>query len=55
MFKPDEMDYLPKRPGEADITLADASLARERFGWEAKIKLEDYVNNFVQALNNSPT
>lgn len=55
LFRPDSVEYLPKRPGEADVTLADASLARERFGWEAKIKLEDYVNNFVQALDNSPT
>lgn len=35
--------FLPSRPGEARVTLADNSKAREILGWTPKLKLEDYI------------
>ena len=38
--------FTPKRPGEAWITLADPSLAKERTGWFPKVVLEDYIRRW---------
>ena len=35
--------YGPDKPGEAQETLADYSLAAELLAWEPKINLEDYI------------
>lgn len=43
-----EIQYLPQRPGEARITLADISATTQKTGWVPKTKLEDYISNFVQ-------
>ena len=36
--------YSPNKLGEAQITLANFSLASELLGWEPKINLVDYIN-----------
>ena len=38
--------YIPKRPGEAQITLSDSTKMKEATGWKPVIKLEDYVKNW---------
>ena len=43
MFSKDIV-YIPKRPGEAWITLADNSLAKEKLDWSPLISLEKYVS-----------
>ena len=41
-----EIEYIPKRPGEARITLADASEMTKATRWEPKIQLENYVDRW---------
>jgi len=50
MFEPSETVYLPNRPGEAEMTLADIEFSREKLGYEPKIELETYVKEFVASL-----
>ncbi len=45
--------YLPKRRGEAETTLADLSFTKEKLGWEAKIRLEEYVANLLNTGNET--
>jgi len=44
------IQYIPPRPGEARITLADISRTKERTGWSPQIKLENYIENFLLDL-----
>lgn len=37
--------YIPKRPGEADTTLANVKFTKKVLGWTPKMKLQDYVAN----------
>ena len=39
----DNIEYIPKRPGEAWITLADIALAKESLDWTPMINLEKYI------------
>jgi UDP-glucose 4-epimerase len=43
MFDPKHMTYIPARQGEADSSLADISLAKEKLGWKPKIDIEEYI------------
>jgi len=43
-----EKKYLPKRPGEARDTLADAWPLRKQTGWQPKMGLQEYVRQFVE-------
>lgn len=43
--------HIPKRPGEAWVTLADTRMAR-KLGWEPKHRLPDYIEG---VLNETPT
>ena len=45
-----EIDYIPSRPGEAWVTLADSSAMREKTNWSARVSLENYVRKW---LNNN--
>ena len=38
--------YKPEKPGEAQETLADYSLANVALGWKPKINLKDYVKKY---------
>ena len=42
----DEIEFIPRPPGESEVTLANISLNKEVLGWEAKRKLVDYIEEF---------
>lgn len=37
-------EFIPKREGEADITFADTSKAKQILGWEPEHRLEEYIS-----------
>ena len=41
-----DISYIPTRPGEAWVTLADSSDMHKKTGWEAQINLKDYVSGW---------
>ena len=43
MFGDVEIEYLPARPGEYDVTLADYSKAKELLGWNPIQNLDEYI------------
>jgi len=43
-----EVVYIPARPGEAIITLADNSMAFEKLGWTPKFNLRDYIKGWLK-------
>lgn len=40
-----EVEYLEDKPGEAQNTLCESTLANEILGWEPKHNIEDYIKN----------
>lgn len=48
MFDYDNIQHVENRPGEAQITLCTDTLAKEILGWEAKLKLQDYIQEFTK-------
>jgi len=44
-----EIEYIPARPGEAWITLADPSEMREATGWTAKVIIDAYIEDWVKS------
>ena len=42
-----EITYIPKRPGEAEVTLCDTSVAKKDIGYEPKVNLDDYVKEVI--------
>ena len=40
--------YIPKRPGEYDMTLADSSNAKEKLGWNPTKNIKDYITKWVE-------
>ena len=53
LFEPVEVKYIPPRPGEARITLADTSLTTEKSGWTPDTTLEKYVKEFLHYLKSN--
>lgn len=47
MFKPAAASYVPGRPGEAPETLADIKAMKKTLGWTPKIKVDEYIKEFV--------
>lgn len=50
--------YIPKRPGEPNMTLADTSLIKKKIGWKPKIKIIEGVKNLIDNIDdwkNAPT
>jgi|TARA_R110001583_G_scaffold5598_25_gene30205 UDP-glucose 4-epimerase len=45
-----EAKYIPARPGEAWITLADPSAMKESTGWTPKVNIGDYVTNWLNKM-----
>lgn len=43
-----EHTYIPKRPGEAEVTLCDTSVAKKDIGYNPKVNLEDYVKEVTK-------
>jgi len=39
--------YIPKRPGEAEVTLCDISVAKRDIGYEPRINLKDYIEEVI--------
>ena len=39
--------YIPKRPGEANVTLCDTSIAKKDIGYEPKVNLKDYIKEVI--------
>ena len=42
-----ETTYIPKRPGEAEVTLCDTSEALIKIGYKPKVNIEDYVKEII--------
>ena len=47
MFNGAKVDYIPPRPGEAKMTLADITKTTEKTGWTPKVKIQSYVEEFI--------
>ena len=43
--------YVPKRPGEPEITQASVNLARKELKWKAKIKIESGIHLILKDIN----
>ena len=41
-----ERIYMEDKPGEAQNTLCDSSLAKKLLGWKAQKNIEDYINEY---------
>ena len=48
MFDPKHTTYIPTRQGEADASLADISLAKQKLGWEPKVDIKEYIKEFKE-------
>ena len=48
MFHSETM-YIPARPGEARITLADITETK-KYGYQPTQKIEDYILNYLQKM-----
>jgi UDP-glucose 4-epimerase len=55
MFRVTNPVYMVDKPGEAQTTLSDNTLAKEILFWEPKINLEEYINNYINEKNNIRT
>ena len=42
--------YIPKRPGEAQITLADISESRQKIGYDPSEDIKDYIQNWLKNI-----
>jgi GDP-D-mannose dehydratase len=38
-----EVAFIPPRPAESKLSLANASKALNEIGWSAKVRLEDWI------------
>ena len=47
MFGETEVEYIPARPGEYDVTLADYSKANELLNWKPTLNLRDYISGVI--------
>lgn len=43
-----KIEYVPKRMGEAHITLADNTKARTLLGWNPEIRIDDYIKDCLK-------
>jgi UDP-glucose 4-epimerase len=46
-----EKTFIPKRPGEPDITYADISKAKNLLNWSPKVTLEEGVKNLLEQID----
>mgnify|MGYP003335153943 CR=1 FL=1 len=49
------ISYKEDKPGEAEITLCTDTAARDVLGWEPKLNIEDYINNYLNGKDNIRT
>ncbi len=52
MFEGTEIEYIPPRPGEAKMTLADISKTTADTGWAPKVRIQDYVKRCISKDSN---
>ena len=45
------IEYIPKRPGEPDCTLADISLIRKTLKWDPKVSFKDGVKSMLNNID----
>jgi UDP-glucose 4-epimerase len=43
--------YVPKRPGEPDVTWADTTKIRTELGWEPRVSFEEGVGEMVANID----
>ena len=43
-------EYIPKRPGEAKITLADISESKQKIGYSPSEDIKDYIKNWIENI-----
>ena len=46
-----KVEFIPKRPGEPDITHADITKAKKLLDWEPQITFEEGVRNVLSQIN----
>ena len=44
--------YIPKRPGEPDITFADTALIRKELDWKPKVSFEEGVRKLLERIDD---
>jgi UDP-glucose 4-epimerase len=47
-----EVVYLPKRPGEPDVTFANNDKAKRELGWQPKVSFEDGVAKMLDCIHH---
>jgi UDP-glucose 4-epimerase len=47
MFRPENIEYIPSRPGEASTTLANISKTQAATGWSPTSDLSQYIEDFL--------
>jgi len=50
MFK-EQVEYIPPRPGEAWVTLADISKTKQKLNWSPTHLLNDYIKKWKKTMN----
>ncbi len=44
------IEFIPRPPGESEVTLADTKFTTEKLGWKAKRNIKDYIDGFKIAV-----
>jgi len=44
------LTFIPKRPGEPNVTFADTSLIQKDLGWRPKVSLDKGVDNVLRDI-----
>jgi len=52
MFGQTEVEYVPARPGEYDVTLCDYSKAENYLGYKPKCNIETYIKEWLGENKN---
>jgi UDP-glucose 4-epimerase len=47
-----DVDFIPKRPGEPDVTFADVRKIERLLGWTAKVSLESGVATMLEHIDD---
>ncbi len=51
LIDPDDTIFIPKRPGEPDVTCADTTKFHAATGWEATMSIEDGVKDLIANID----
>lgn len=52
MFVPSDdcIEFIPARPGESEVTLADVAVTEQAIGWKAEKQLPDYIRDIRRSV-----